>query len=49
MARDLTLRLAGAAYKLAGWSGYPSIAALSINPTIDRRDGPLGNIMHSWK
>ncbi len=27
--------LAGAAFDFAGWSGDPSIAALSVNPRID--------------
>ncbi len=33
---DLALRLVGGCLSdFAGWSGYPSIAALSINPGID--------------
>src|SRR6266849_5452296 len=36
MACDLALRLMGRSLRsFAGWSGYPSIAALSINPGID--------------
>src|SRR6266481_886050 len=36
MACDLSLRLTGRSLpSFAGWSGYPSIAALSINPWID--------------
>jgi hypothetical protein len=36
MACDLALRLMGRSLpSFAGWSGYPSIAALSINPGID--------------
>ena len=36
MACDLSLRLMGRSLpSFAGWSGYPSIAALSINPGID--------------
>jgi hypothetical protein len=42
---DLALRLmAGRLLDLAGWSGYPSIAVLSINRG-DRRDVPRGDIV----
>jgi hypothetical protein len=39
---DFALRFAGAAFDFAGWSGDPSIAALSVNPgqSKDRRDVP---------
>jgi hypothetical protein len=32
---DFALRFAGTAFDFAGWSGDPSIAALSVNPGID--------------
>jgi hypothetical protein len=36
LACDLSLRLmSGSLPSFAGWSGFPSIAALSINPGID--------------
>ena len=36
MARDFALRLIGGCVPdFAGWSGYPSIAVLSLNPGID--------------
>jgi len=39
----------GRRVQLEGWSGYPSIAGPLDQSSVDRRDGPLGNIMHGWK